>query len=247
MGSQVSASTATAPTMAARSSHSPPTGTPALTPPSSSLSYTSGHSPASVPGLSPSSRHSSAASATYPTLPAVSSGYPAHSSGAPVSTLGPSFDLNPPRRFSGGMLQRSAGPRSIDEMDVDEASISTVKESPPRASSCEVGSNEVSASLIDPALSNLSSPSPGQQSDSDESARDRAEEIWVENMRVIEALKNLIHDRLENHLYEDDTDKAGNNVTKGEDKEIAIVGNTEPSDGNDSLYPRLRAALDAST
>jgi hypothetical protein len=245
MGPQVSAATATAPAMAARSSHSPPTGTPALTPPSSSLSYTSGHSPISVPGLSPSSRHSSAASATYPILPAVSSGYQAHSSGAPVSTLGPNFDLDPPRRFSGGMLQRSAEPRSIDEMDVDDASISASKESTPHASFDEVVSKDMSSSLIDPALSNLSSSS--LQSDSDESAHDRAEEIWVENMRVIEALKNLIHDRLENHQYEDDTDKADKEDAKDEDKEMGPDGNTERNNDHDSLYPRLRAALDAST
>lgn len=243
MGPQVSAATVTAPMVVARSSHSPPTGTPALTPPSSSLSYTSGHSPISVPGLSPSSRYSSAASATYPTLPAVSSGYPTHSSGAPVSTLGPGFDLDPPRRFSGGMLQRSAGSRSIDEMDVDDASVSTSKEITPHASSGEVDSKEVSASLIDPALSSLGSP--GQQSDSDESARDRAEEIWVENMRVIEALKNFIHDRLENHQYEDATDEADNEATK--DKGMAIDGNTERNDDHESLYPKLRAALNAST
>jgi hypothetical protein len=245
MGSQVSASTVTAPTIVARSSHSPPTGTPALTPPSSSLSYTSSHSPSSVPGLSPSSRHSSTASTNYPTLPAVSSGYPAHSSGALVSTLGPSFDLDPPRRFSGGLLQRSAGPRSIDGMDIDDPSISTSKESTPHASSGEADSKEVSASFIDPALSNLSSP--GQHSDSDESARDRAEEIWVENMRVIEALKNLIHDRLENHLYEDDTDKAAKKATSSEDKDMTMDDSTERDDDHDSLYPRLRAALDAST
>lgn len=244
MGPQVSASTGTAPPIVARSPHSPSTGTPALTPPSSSLSYTSGHSPTSVPGLSPSSRHSSAASATYPTLPAVSSGYPAHSSGAPVSTLGPNFDLDPPRRFSGGMLQRSAESRNVDEMDVDDALNSAPKESTLHASLSEVDSKEMSALLIDPALANLSSA--GQQSDGDESARDRAEEIWVENMRVIEALKNLIHDRLQNHLYEDEADRADNQGTKDEYKMMAMAASAEQGDGHDSLYPRLRAALDAS-
>jgi len=153
--------------------------------------------------------------------------------------------LDPPRRFSGGLLQRSAGPRSIDEMDIDDPSISTSKESTPHASSGEADSKEVSASFIDPALSNLSSP--GQHSDSDESARDRAEEIWVENMRVIEALKNLIHDRLENHLYEDDTDTAAKKATNSEDKDMTMDDSTERDDDHDSLYPRLRAALDAST
>jgi hypothetical protein len=130
-------------------------------------------------------------------------------------------------------------------MDVDDASVPTSKERIPHASSGEIDSKEVSASLIDPALSSLSSP--GQQPDNDESARDRAEEIWVENMRVIEALRNLIHDRLENHQYDDDTDKADNDGTKEEDKEMAIGGNTERNDEHENLYPRLRAALDAST
>jgi hypothetical protein len=89
--------------------------------------------------------------------------------------------------------------------------------------------------MIDPALSELSSP--GQQSDSDESARDRAEEIWVENMRVIEALRKFIHDRLENHQYEDDTD---------DDHTIHHDGTLEPNHNADNLYPVLRAALDAS-
>lgn len=238
--SQVSA--ATAPTMVARSSHSPQSSTPALTPPSSSLSYTSGHSPTSVPGLSPSSRHSSAASVGYPTLPAVSSGYSAHSSGAPVSTLGPNFDLDPPRRFSGGMLQRSAGSRTDDEMDVDLTYIPSSKESTPRPSTSGYVSSPLLASVIDPALSDLSSP--GQQSDSDESARDRAEEIWVENMRVIEALRKFVHDRLENHHYEDD---AENEPEMDGNRMMAIEGSAERNQDVDNFYPVLRAALDAST
>jgi len=129
-------------------------------------------------------------------------------------------------------------------MDVDDASISASKESTPLASSGAINSKETSASVIDPALSNLSSPG---QSDSDESARDRADEIWVENMRVIEALKNLIHDRLENHLYEPDVETANENATKGDDTEMAMDGSKERADDQESLYPRLRAALEAST
>jgi len=64
--------------LSATSMHSPlttaisSTGTPALTPPSSTMSYTSGHSPSpsASSGLSPQSRHSSTASSVmYPTLP----------------------------------------------------------------------------------------------------------------------------------------------------------------------------------
>jgi hypothetical protein len=83
-------------------------GTPAVTPPSASLSYTSGHSPgASSSGLSPGSRHSSA-SVAYPSLPSVTyQGQPA------PSTLGTSFtDIE--RRHSGGMLQSHNGNRRLE-------------------------------------------------------------------------------------------------------------------------------------
>ncbi|OIW33260.1 pH-response transcription factor pacC/RIM101 [Coniochaeta ligniaria NRRL 30616] len=80
-------------------------GTPAVTPPSATLSYTSGHSPsASSSGMSPTSRHSSA-SVQYPSLPG--SAYPGQQ--AP-STLGSSFDPIT-RRHSGGYLQSANGSR----------------------------------------------------------------------------------------------------------------------------------------
>jgi len=93
--------------LSATSSHS--TGTPAHTPPSSSMSYTSGHSPsASSSGLSPSSRHSST-SVSYPTLPS-RAGLP-----YPTTTgLGSNFTHNE-RRLSGGVLQSASGRRSADE------------------------------------------------------------------------------------------------------------------------------------
>jgi hypothetical protein len=74
------------------------TGTPAVTPPSSSMSYTSGHSPgASSSGMSPTSRHNST-SVAYPSLPAV-----AHPQSS-LSGLGTSF-TSTERRLSGGVLQ----------------------------------------------------------------------------------------------------------------------------------------------
>jgi len=77
-------------------------GTPAVTPPSSTMSYTSGHSPTnSSSGLSPASRHSST-TVSYPSLPS-RPGLPYPSS----SGLGSNFTHNE-RRLSGGMLQSSA-------------------------------------------------------------------------------------------------------------------------------------------
>ncbi|KAK5664069.1 hypothetical protein OQA88_283 [Cercophora sp. LCS_1] len=82
-------------------------GTPAVTPPSSTMSYTSGHSPsASSSGLSPTSRHSSTVS--YPSLPSRPNlPYPS------TSGLGSNFTHNE-RRLSGGVLQSASGSRASD-------------------------------------------------------------------------------------------------------------------------------------
>lgn len=244
IGPHVSAPTVTAPMMAATSTHSPQTGTPALTPPSSTLSYTSGHSPTSVPGLSPSSRHSSAASATYPTLPAVTSAYSTHSTGTPVSTLGPNFDNDPRRRFSGGMLQRSAGPRVADEMDIISTPGIYVKDSnAPPSSSDDTVRAEPTTSVIDPALSGMGSPS--QQSDSGESASDRAEEIWVANIRIMEAMRKFVKDCLDQELYEadDDVEMSDSDAKEELKPEARSDTNAAGSAAVECLYPVLRTEI----
>ncbi|KAH6654113.1 hypothetical protein BKA67DRAFT_564185 [Truncatella angustata] len=158
------------PLTAGSSTHS--NGTPAVTPPSSSMSYTSGHSPsASSSGLSPTSRHSST-SALYPTLPAVTSGYPGQSA---TSTLGPTFDPDPRRRYSGGMLQRANPARR---------SIAEDRETTPKASESVV-----------------SSPSAESSADGDDSAY----EAWLENVRVIEYLREYVIERLKREDYVTDS------------------------------------------
>ncbi|KAI2642657.1 hypothetical protein GGS21DRAFT_185285 [Xylaria nigripes] len=153
--------------LTAVSTHS--AGTPAATPPSSAVSYTSGHSPStSSAGFSPSSRHSSTASALYPTLPAVTSGYPGQSA---TSTLGPSFDTDLRRRYSGSMLQRAnAGPRP----SVDREGSRTPKDSESAVS--------------------ISSSSSAESERSVET--DQAYEIWLENIRTIEFLREYVNERL---------------------------------------------------
>jgi hypothetical protein len=215
-----------APMMATHSSQSTSSGTPALTPPSSSVSYTSGHSPVSSHGMSPTSRHSSTVSAAYPSLPSVSMGYSPQSTTAPTSTLGTNFDSDPRRRYSGGMLQRSANPpRSVDMMDVSDDSTPSPKQSIPQLLTIK---SDVSSN-IDPALSNVSSP--GVHSESGDSARDRAEEAWIENIRVIEALRKFISDKLERKEYEDDDD-----VSMGGTVEKSVAEKS-----SENLYPVLRA------
>merc|ERR1719262_684674 len=72
-----------------------------------------------------------------------------------------------------------------------------------------------------------------RQSESGESAKDRAEEAWIENIRVVEALRKLIQDKLERREYveEEDVSMSGTEGTevKAEEK------------SSESLYPVLRA------
>lgn len=168
----VSAAQAASPALTALSStHS--TGTPAVTPPSGSMSYTSGHSPsASSSGMSPGSRHSSAAaSVAYPTLPAVT-----YQGQATASTLGSSF--NPiERRLSGGMLQTANGGRRGAGRDIDRAAT-------PKASE-----------------SAMSVSSPSEESESSSSEAETYDE-WVQHMRVIEFLRKYVRDRLQRQEFD---------------------------------------------
>jgi hypothetical protein len=91
-------------------------GTPAVTPPSSSLSYSTGHSPsASTSGLSPTSHNSSSTAVAYPSLPAVS--YPGQST---TSTIASSFG-GVERRMSGSMLQSARRGRRGAENEITAA------------------------------------------------------------------------------------------------------------------------------
>ncbi|RYP63476.1 hypothetical protein DL771_009269 [Monosporascus sp. 5C6A] len=185
-----SAAHVASPLTAVSSTHS--NGTPTATPPSSALSYTSGHSPtASSSAMSPTSRHNSTTSALYPTLPAVTSGYPGQSA---TSTLGPNFDSDPRRRYSGGMLQRaSAGPRPAIVVDRGDASSSATPKAP------------------ESAVSSVSSPSAESEASNSENQQDQAYEAWLENVRVIEYLREYVIDRLRRGEYEADSPSAASN------------------------------------
>ncbi|KAM5351313.1 hypothetical protein ACJ41O_004036 [Fusarium nematophilum] len=200
------------------------TGTPAVTPPSSSMSYTSGHSPSpSSSAMSPQSRHGSTASVMYPTLPtslpAVSQGF-GHSA---TTTLGPSFESNERRRYSGGMLQRArGGPLPLPHEDTSGAST-------PKASE-----------------SALSVGSPSSESDVSDATREREEQYdrWLENMRVIETLREYVRGRLDRKEYIDETEgqRPSNadamDIDPRSPKNMARELGT-PREGS-SLYPILR-------
>ena len=113
----------------------------------------------------------------------------------------------------------------------DEALTPSPKESTPRASPA-LARTELSSN-IDPLLSGVSSP--GERSESGDSARDRAEEAWIENIRVIEALRKLVQDRLERKEYDSDSDV---DMSGMENKAARAEKSSE------NLYPVLRADVD---
>ncbi|KAI1814852.1 hypothetical protein GGS20DRAFT_546621 [Poronia punctata] len=152
------------------------TGTPVATPPSSAQSQTSGHSPTSSTGFSPSPRNSSTA---YPTLPAVPSGYPG---GTATSTLGPTFETDPRRRYSGGVLQSSVGtvgPRAVERE----------------------GSRTPKAH--DSAISSPSAES--ERSSETREREDQAYEVWLENVRTIEFLREYVNERIRRKEFDADS------------------------------------------
>ena len=86
---------------------------------------------------------------------------------------------------------------------------------------------------IDPALS-VTSPTV-RSVDTLESARDRAEEAWIENIRVIEALRRYVSDRLQNGEYvKDEEDSSPADVDM---KDIPTKTEEKPAE---SLYPVLK-------
>lgn len=196
-------------TMAPTTAHSPASATPALTPPSSAQSYTSGRSPASFSHRTTPPHHE-AATPVYPRLPSttmsegISNGYSTTSGAAPPSTLSSSFDYDDQRRrYAGGNLTRSrAEEYSRLQMDHVSGEESQTKEHG------EHGQSEaISSSLIDPALHRSNSPDPEVAQRTAQAATEaakRAEEQWLENVRILEQLRAYIKDRLARGDYEED-------------------------------------------
>ncbi|RDW71105.1 putative pH-response transcription factor pacC [Coleophoma cylindrospora] len=242
--SHMSSSHISAPMMHQSHSAQSDAGTPALTPASSAMSYTSGaspasytsgHSPVTQHGMSPQSRHGSTSSAAYPSLPAVTHGYSPQSTTAPASQLGTNFDSDPRRRYSGGMLQRSAMSRA-EMMDVsDDSTTPSPKLAPKESPKLDTIVKTEVTNNIDPALSGVSSPS--VSSESGDSAADRAEAIWVGNIRVIEALRKLIAERLENKEYEEEADDVG---MSGLDIKSPKPAPEKLPSSSEVVYPTLR-------
>lgn len=119
----------------------------------------------------------------YPSLP---TSLPAASHGygqSATATLGPSFDMSERRRYSGGLLQRARGPLPSRAVEPAPSGATT-----PKAPA--------------PAVESPASPA-SESSDVSDATREREEQYdrWLENMRVIEGLREYIRGRLERREY----------------------------------------------
>lgn len=139
----------------------------------------------------------------YPNLPSVTgisdigSGYPTTTS-APASGLASGFEGLEGRRYSGGRLQRQA-PEQDTEMA--EADVATEDGSRTPKQSDVKGATD----SIDPALRGEEAKSPSEAAGTPAAhseTDDKRQEEWVENIRVIEALRRWIGDRLRTGEYD---------------------------------------------
>ncbi|OQO03148.1 hypothetical protein B0A48_11403 [Cryoendolithus antarcticus] len=175
--------------------------TPALTPASVSSYSSSGHSPMSSHG-GRSSMGSMSGNALYPSLPSVTgisdlgSGYPTTTS-APASGLASGYDGMDGRRYSGGRLQRQA---PAGDTEMADAPLSDGARTP-KQSDVSRSAKSKGNSSIDPALRGEDEKSPSESAGTPAAIStegdDKRQEEWVENIRVIEALRKWISERLE--------------------------------------------------
>ena len=201
---------------------------PALTPTDSTKSFTSGHSPVSrhsSGGISPATTGS-----MYPTLPGTSTAATSNglfrSSAAPASTLGNQFHGEEFLRMRSGQLHQGRQPRVKQELrqadsherqksgDAIELRNKHVARRDPDSSSIPIKqekaarhpgprSMEISASMIDPALSEVTPASAGEMDEKEI----KADENWVMMARTIENLRSWIQHRVENGEFEPEEER----------------------------------------
>lgn len=225
-----------------RASHSPPSShmshhhsqsisgatdasTPGLTPPSSAQSYTSGQSP--VPHHNVPSGN-----AMYPSLPPSSADFA--SIAANAATLGSMYDEDPRRRFGGGMLQRSAPSKSDDGMDIERSDGSMTPPASIMNKGKERSKGSPKDSVIDPALSGDASTPKGDKSED-------AQEEWLQNLRLIEWMREYIKKQLENGTFdENQADKKTEVKQESADTVMTEAQDEERKKDEEQLYPVLR-------
>lgn len=132
--------------------------------------------------------------------------------GSSTISLGSTFATNDQRRLSGGMLQRASGARRASEDD---------------------GATTPKAA---PAEGSQSPASPSD--DSDNGGEPEPYEAWLQNVRVIEFLREAIQDRLKNGEFESESD-----VDDKIDPSLSVTASgAAPADK--PLYPSLPMDID---
>ena len=183
---------------------------------------------------------------------------------APTSTLATQFDHDQRRRHSGGTLQkaqpvvRAEQIKQEDQMDLDIAENNGYAQTSElgkfslptssnfdlfKSSSANTYNADLPRHMIDPVLTafNSSSLSPSLTPKSEneaQEAKEKMDEAWVENIRLLEALRDFVRARLVRGEYEGGAagaamNKPGEGVEEGmkmEDGEDDMAG----------LYPVLR-------
>ena len=217
--------------------------TPALTPASVSSYSSSGQSPMS--SHSRSSLGSLSGNQMYPNLPSVTgmsdlgAGYPTTTS-APASGLASGFEGLDGRRYSGGRLQRVAPGQDTEMAEADDGSRT------PKASDAKRPKSKGNSS-IDPALRGEGerTPSDSASTPAAEAGEDKRQEEWVENIRVIEALKKWVADRLKNGEYEDESSGEVKEGATDEATKLAKMVEEKMADADEGegvKYPTLPTA-----
>lgn len=201
------------------------TSTPGLTPPSSAQSYTSGQSP--LQG------HANTNGAMYPNLPSSASdmAYAA----ANAATLSTIYDNEERRRFGGGVLQRANPQRKGDEMDVEsEGSVTPPAATMNKQAKNKKGKPSPKDSVIDPALSGDAGASKSENKEEDR------EQVWVQNMRLIEWMRDFIKKKLERGDYDEDDAQASDHKSNVIDTNMAGTDEDKDKTDQEQLYPVLR-------
>ncbi|KAK5951869.1 hypothetical protein OHC33_007162 [Knufia fluminis] len=197
--------------------------TPGLTPGSSAQSYTSGQSP--LP------QHNAPSNPLYPSLPTSSTDYA--SLAANAATMGSLYDDDARRRFGGGMLQRAAPSKSEDGMDMERDGSAT----PPASAMNAKGKGKAGSpkdSVIDPALSGEATTPRGDKAED-------AQEEWLQNLRLIEWMRELIKKQLESGSFDEAAVKKEEVKQESADTVMGEAHDDEErKKDEEQLYPVLR-------
>ncbi|KPI44356.1 uncharacterized protein AB675_8737 [Cyphellophora attinorum] len=197
--------------------------TPGLTPPSSAQSYTSGQSP--IQGHS--APHGSA---IYPSLPSTSGDMTYGSNNA--ATLGGQYD-DERRHYHGGMLQRAAPAKKDEDMDMgSDGSVTPPASAINNAIKGKGRASSPKDANIDPSLGSAEVGTPKS-----DATKEDGETQWVQNMRLIEWMRDIIKKRLERGEYDEDEARA-----KEPSPDTEMTGTTKSD--HEQLYPVLRHVVD---